>query len=151
MIMIVSGLNGRKIVAYESTMDRIDSSYIHDVDYRNTFVGEKADTKSTNHLKFIYHHHLGYHHLPNWFSSSNIVRCTSLSPDCSPPYRLVPMASISSIKIIAPLRPMEVIVGNDNEDDGGGDVVDCKTRVMNMMSSLSYHPRITISSSLSSS
>mmetsp|Transcript_14537 Transcript_14537/g.29057 ORF Transcript_14537/g.29057 Transcript_14537/m.29057 type:complete len:238 (-) Transcript_14537:573-1286(-) len=41
----------------------------------------------------------------SWFSSSNIVRCTSLSPDCSPPKRLVPMASSSSMKMMAPARP----------------------------------------------
>lgn len=38
----------------------------------------------------------------SWFSSSSIVRCTSLSPDCSPPNLFVPMASSSSIKMIAP-------------------------------------------------
>mmetsp|Transcript_23057 Transcript_23057/g.32534 ORF Transcript_23057/g.32534 Transcript_23057/m.32534 type:complete len:200 (-) Transcript_23057:691-1290(-) len=37
----------------------------------------------------------------NWFSSSNIVLCTSLSPDLSLSKRLVPIASNSSMKMIA--------------------------------------------------
>lgn len=36
----------------------------------------------------------------SWFKSSNIVRCTSLSPDFSLSNRLVPMASNSSMKMI---------------------------------------------------
>ncbi len=39
----------------------------------------------------------------SWLRSSSIVRCTSRSPDCSPPKRFVPMASSSSMKTIAPL------------------------------------------------
>mmetsp|Transcript_35269 Transcript_35269/g.119420 ORF Transcript_35269/g.119420 Transcript_35269/m.119420 type:complete len:200 (+) Transcript_35269:971-1570(+) len=39
----------------------------------------------------------------SWLKSSNMVRWTSRSPDCSPPNRLVPIASSSSMKIIAPL------------------------------------------------
>mmetsp|Transcript_15960 Transcript_15960/g.48738 ORF Transcript_15960/g.48738 Transcript_15960/m.48738 type:complete len:276 (+) Transcript_15960:612-1439(+) len=38
-------------------------------------------------------------------SSSSMVRCTSRSPLCSPPKRFVPMASSSSMKMMAPLRP----------------------------------------------
>mmetsp|Transcript_10265 Transcript_10265/g.19866 ORF Transcript_10265/g.19866 Transcript_10265/m.19866 type:complete len:345 (+) Transcript_10265:174-1208(+) len=41
----------------------------------------------------------------SWLSSSSIVRCTSRSPDCSPPNRLVPIASSSSMKMIAPFAP----------------------------------------------
>mmetsp|Transcript_81188 Transcript_81188/g.173773 ORF Transcript_81188/g.173773 Transcript_81188/m.173773 type:complete len:210 (-) Transcript_81188:584-1213(-) len=38
----------------------------------------------------------------NWFSSSNIVRCTSRTPESSPPpERFVPMASSSSMKMMA--------------------------------------------------
>mmetsp|Transcript_14015 Transcript_14015/g.20667 ORF Transcript_14015/g.20667 Transcript_14015/m.20667 type:complete len:203 (-) Transcript_14015:753-1361(-) len=40
----------------------------------------------------------------SWLSSSSIVLCTSRSPDCSPPKRLVPIASSSSMKMMAPLR-----------------------------------------------
>ena len=36
-----------------------------------------------------------------------IACLTSLSPDCSPPYRLVPMASSSSMKIIAPYTEVQ--------------------------------------------
>mmetsp|Transcript_61363 Transcript_61363/g.138916 ORF Transcript_61363/g.138916 Transcript_61363/m.138916 type:complete len:254 (-) Transcript_61363:589-1350(-) len=39
----------------------------------------------------------------SWLSSSSMVRCTSRSPDCSPPKRLVPIASSSSMKMMAPL------------------------------------------------
>mmetsp|Transcript_100288 Transcript_100288/g.286824 ORF Transcript_100288/g.286824 Transcript_100288/m.286824 type:complete len:215 (+) Transcript_100288:332-976(+) len=38
----------------------------------------------------------------SWLSSSSMVRCTSRSPLCSPPKRLVPIASSSSMKMIAP-------------------------------------------------
>ena len=37
----------------------------------------------------------------SWFSSSNMVLCTSRSPDLSESNRLVPMASNSSMKMIA--------------------------------------------------
>lgn len=43
---------------------------------------------------------------------------TSLSPDCSPPYLLVPIASSSSIKIIAPYRDSHI----EGEKRGGGRV-----------------------------
>jgi len=39
----------------------------------------------------------------SWFSNSSIVLWTSLSPESSESKRLVPTASISSMKIIAPL------------------------------------------------
>mmetsp|Transcript_67398 Transcript_67398/g.163043 ORF Transcript_67398/g.163043 Transcript_67398/m.163043 type:complete len:272 (+) Transcript_67398:108-923(+) len=42
----------------------------------------------------------------SWFSSSSIVRCTSRSLLFSPPPRLVPMASSSSMKMIAPPRSL---------------------------------------------
>jgi hypothetical protein len=38
----------------------------------------------------------------SWFSSSSIVRCTSRLPSPSPPPRFVPIASISSMKMMAP-------------------------------------------------
>mmetsp|Transcript_7797 Transcript_7797/g.17912 ORF Transcript_7797/g.17912 Transcript_7797/m.17912 type:complete len:273 (-) Transcript_7797:632-1450(-) len=45
----------------------------------------------------------------SWLKSSSIVRCTSRSPDWSPPNRLVPMASSSSMNMMAPLEvPSEI-------------------------------------------
>ena len=37
----------------------------------------------------------------SWFNNSNIVRCTSRSPDLSLSNRFVPIASSSSMKMIA--------------------------------------------------
>mmetsp|Transcript_7465 Transcript_7465/g.15638 ORF Transcript_7465/g.15638 Transcript_7465/m.15638 type:complete len:271 (-) Transcript_7465:492-1304(-) len=45
----------------------------------------------------------------SWLSSSSMVRCTSRSPLCSPPKRLVPIASSSSMKMIAPPFPRSLI------------------------------------------
>lgn len=48
------------------------------------------------------------------------VCLTSLSPDCSPPYLLVPIASSSSIKIIAPYRDRDRDSHIEGERRGGG-------------------------------
>mmetsp|Transcript_22147 Transcript_22147/g.77622 ORF Transcript_22147/g.77622 Transcript_22147/m.77622 type:complete len:202 (-) Transcript_22147:778-1383(-) len=42
----------------------------------------------------------------SWFNSSNMVRCTSRSPVWSPPPRFVPIASNSSMKMMAPPRSL---------------------------------------------
>ena len=54
-------------------------------------------------------------HPSSWLSSSNIVRCTSLSPPPPPSIRAEPMESISSIKIMDGACSLHLLASEDTK------------------------------------